>query len=257
MATGAYAQPLAGGKFRINLSLQYQPYYNDEVVGPQAQPAIAPSLEHDHQTTEQSELGLQYTRDFGSKLSLETLAIQQLDGEDSITLYSTPGDFERFREQHTNGESIGRAVVTWRALPSLTVETGAETAYNWLHSHTRYADNDENVAVPAADVDVSELRGEAFAKATWTPTPKLNIEAGVREEVSHIASTGDVVLGKTLEFPKPRLVVVWSPTTRDQLRLRLEREVSQLDFDDFVAASSLSTGQILAGNPNLTRSRRG
>ena len=252
IATGAYAQPLAGGKFRVNLSAQYQPYFNDEVVGVHGEPAIAPSLEHDHQTTEQSELGLHYTRDFGARISLETLAIQQLDGEDSITLYSTPGDFERFREQHTNGESIGRAVATWRATPALTVETGAETAYNWLHSHTRYADNGEAVAIPAANVQVTELRGEAFAKATWVASPRLNLEAGLREEVSHIASTGDVVLGKTLQFPKPRLVVAWSPTPANQLRLRLEREVSQLDFNDFVAASSLSTGQVLVGNPNLT-----
>jgi hypothetical protein len=250
--TGAYAFPLAGGKFRANLSLQYTPYFDDETVGGQGQPAIAPSVEHDHQNQEQSELGLHYTRNFGSKLSLETLAIQQLNGEDALTLYSAPGDLERFREEHTNGESIGRATLTWRALPQLTLETGAESAYNWLHSHTRYQENEADVAVPAANVQVTELRGEAFAKATWTPSPKLNVEAGLREEVSHIASSGDVTLGKTLQFPKPRLVIAWSPTPRDQVRLRLEREVSQLDFNDFVAASSLSTGQILVGNPNLT-----
>ncbi len=251
-ATGAYASPLAGGKFRANLSLQYTPYFDDETVGDQGQPAIAPSFEHDHQNQEQSELGLHYTRDVGARLSLETLAIQQLNGEDSLALYDTSGEFDRFREEHINGESIGRATLTWRALPQLTFETGAETAYNWLHSHTRYQENNADVSVPAANVQVTELRGEAFAKATWTPSPELNVEAGLREEVSHIASSGDVVLGKTLQYPKPRLVVAWSPTVRDQIRLRLEREVSQLDFNDFVAASSLSTGQILAGNPNLT-----
>ena len=163
VATGAYAMPLAGGTFRVNFSLQYQPYFDDETVGDEAA-AIPTSIEHDHQNTEQSELGLHYTRDFGSKLSLETLAIQQLDGEDSLTLYSTPGEFDRFREQHTNGETIGRAVVTWRATPQVTVETGAETAYNWLHSHTHYDENEADVVIPAADVDVTELRGEAFAK---------------------------------------------------------------------------------------------
>jgi outer membrane receptor protein involved in Fe transport len=96
------------------------------------------------------------------------------------------------------------------------------------------------------------LRGEVFAKATWTSSPKLNVEFGVRMEVSHIQSSGDVVLQKTLQYPKPRLAVAWSPTPADQIRVRLEREVGQLDFNDFVAASSLSTGQILAGNPNLT-----
>ena len=250
-ATGGYAFPLAGGKFRANLSLQYTPYFDDETVGGQGQPAVAPSVEHDHQNQEQSELGLHYSRDFGPKLSLETLAIQQLNGEDSLTLYDTPGEFDRFREEHTNGESIGRATLTWRARPQLTVEAGAESAYNWLHSHTHYQENEADVAVPAANVQVTELRGEAFAKATWTPSSKLNVEAGLREEVSHIASDGDVVLGKTLQYPKPRVVVAYSPTSRDQIRVRVEREVSQLDFSDFVAASSLSTGQILAGNPNL------
>ena len=252
VATGAYERPLLGGKFRVNVSLQNQPYANDELVGVQGGTQIATSLEHDHQNTEQGEIGLHYSRDLGPKLSLEMLAIQQLNGEDSLTLYSTPGEDDRFREQHTNGETIGRSVLTWRPLPSLTIEGGAETAYNWLDSHTNYTTNDLEVVVPAANVSVDELRGEAFAKATWVQSPKLNLEFGVRMEVSHISSSGDVVLEKTLEYPKPRLAVAWSPTTNDQIRVRLEREVGQLDFNDFVAASSLSTGQILAGNPNLT-----
>ena len=250
-ATGAYERPLLGGKFRINASLQTQPYANDEIVGVQGQPAVAASLEHDHQNTEQAELGLHYSRDFGARLSVETLAIQQLDGEDSLTLYDTAGEDDRFREQHTNGETIGRGVVTWRPLRTVTVETGAETAYNWLDSHVNYETDGASVVVPAANVDVDELRGEAFAKGTWTPSAKLTVELGLREEVSHIAASGDAVLQKTLQYPKPRLAVTWSPTAADQIRLRLEREVGQLDFNDFVAASSLSTGQILAGNPNL------
>lgn len=252
VATGAYSQPLLGGKFRVNGSFETQPYFNDEIVGDQAAPTISPSVEHDHQNTEQAELGLHYSRDFGTKLSLETLAIQQLNGEDSLTLLNSDGELDRFREQHTNGETIGRSVLTWRPQPVLTFEGGAEIAYNWLDSHTNYTTNNAPVAVPAADVTVTELRGEAFAKGTWTPSPKLSVEFGVRMEVSHIASAGDVVLQKTLEYPKPRLALAWSPTTSDQLRLRLEREVGQLDFNDFVAASSLSTGQILVGNPNLT-----
>ncbi|MGC1303367.1 MAG: TonB-dependent receptor [Caulobacteraceae bacterium] len=251
-ATGAYSQPLFGGKFRVNASLQTQPYANNEIVGVQGQPTIAPSVEHDHQNTEQAELGLHYSRDFGSKLSLETLAIQQLNGEDSLTLLDSSGELDRFREQHTNGETIGRSVLTWRAAPVLTFESGAEIAYNWLDSHTNYTTNDAPVAVPAAVETVTELRGEAFAKGVWIPSPQLSLEVGVRMEVSHIGATGDVALQKTLEYPKPRIALAWSPTHTDQIRLRVEREVGQLDFNDFVATSSLSTGQILAGNPNLT-----
>ena len=37
------------------------------------------------------------------------------------------------------------------------------------------------------------------------------------------------------------------------MRLRIEREVGQLNFDDFVASPSVaSTGVVVAGNPDLT-----
>jgi outer membrane receptor protein involved in Fe transport len=47
-------------------------------------------------------------------------------------------------------------------------------------------------------------------------------------------------------------VVTWSPTPSHQVRLRIEREVGQLNFADFVAASSAaSTGVAVAGNPDI------
>ncbi len=61
------------------------------------------------------------------------------------------------------------------------------------------------------------------------------------------------MLSRTLVFPKPRLMATLSPDADDQLRLRIEREVGQLDFSDFVASSSLGVGAttVLVGNPNL------
>ena len=41
----------------------------------------------------------------------------------------------------------------------------------------------------------------------------------------------------------------WSPLEMTQLRLRLEREVDQLNFSDFVAAGGLNqAGGVTAGN---------
>ena len=57
------------------------------------------------------------------------------------------------------------------------------------------------------------------------------------------------MLEKTLYFAKPRGVVTWSPTPDNQVRLRVEREVGQLNFDDFVAATS--AGVVTSGNPDL------
>ncbi len=257
--SSSYETPLAGGKLRVNGQALIQKYFYDDVVSPalDAPPDSSLSRERDHQNREELELGGDYTRDFGSKLKSETVLLENVKGEDYLTLLNapahpeTPADAERFREQHTQRETVGRENVTWTASRRLVVEGGAEFAYNDLLSHTRFVQDGAAQVVPGANVFVREYRGEAFAKATWTATRTLTAEAGFRLEVSDIGSTGDVVLDKRLVYPKPRLQLTWSPTAADQFRLRLEQEVSQLDFNDFVAASSLSTGQILAGNPNL------
>ena len=256
---GSYETPFEGGKLRVNGQIMLQKYLYNEIVDPAlgAPPDSSTSRERDHQNREELELGGDYTRDLTSKLKTETVLLENVKGEDYLTLFDapandvTPADDERFREQHTQTETVGRENLTWTASRRLVVEGGAEFAYNDLHSHTSYVVDAVPQVVPGAHVFVREYRGEAFAKATWTVTRTLVAELGFRLEVSDIGSTGDVVLDKRLVYPKPRLQLTWSPTAADQFRLRLEQEVSQLDFGDFVAASSLSTGQILAGNPNL------
>ncbi len=109
------------------------------------------------------------------------------------------------------------------------------------------------MTLPAANVHVTEERGEAFTTGTWTATPKTTLEVGLRVEASQIRSTGDVLSQREFVFPKPRAALTWSPDAADQIRFRVEREVGQLNFDDFVANSgNISTGDVRAGNPQLT-----
>jgi hypothetical protein len=251
VTTGAYSTPGFGGTIRVNGQLFGQTYIYDERDQDVTSLAVQPNIEHDRQNREQGEVGLTYDRSFGPQLATETLFIQQLQGEDYLTLYSAPDDVEFFREGHTNGESILRSTATYTYSKTLTFETGGEGDYNWLFSHTTYTIDSALQDLPAANVHVSEARGEIFGKGTWIVNPQLTLEAGVRVEGSNIASTGDVVLSKTLIYPKPRVVLTWSPETADQFRFRVEEEVSQLDFNDFVAAPALTTGQVYVGNPNL------
>jgi outer membrane receptor protein involved in Fe transport len=251
-ATGAYTTPLFGGTFRTNAQLFGQQYLYDERDQDVSARFIQPTLDHRRQSQEQGEIGLTFDRAFGPKLATETLFIQQLQGEDYLEPFSTIGDTERFREQHTNGESILRSTATYNYAPNLTVVVSAEGAYNWLNSHTSFIENGAAEALPAANVQVTELRGEVSGKATWVINPQFTLEAGLRYEASHITSAGDVVFEKTLTYPKPRLVLTWSPDPADQFRFRIEETVGQLDFNNFIAISSLTTGQIFTGNPNLT-----
>ena len=88
-----------------------------------------------------------------------------------------------------------------------------------------------------------------------TGRPQLSVEAGFKFEASRISATDGegadaISKEKTLYFPKPRAIVTWSPNPGNQLRLRLEREVGQLNFDDFVAAVEAG-GAISSGNSDI------
>ena len=114
------------------------------------------SRERDHQNQETLELGGDYTRDLTSRLKSETVLLETVKGEDYLTLFDAPGDVERFREQHTQTETVGRENLTWTAARRLVIEGGAEFAYNDQLSHTRYVVNAEPQVVPGADVFVRE-----------------------------------------------------------------------------------------------------
>ncbi|HEY3813420.1 MAG TPA: TonB-dependent receptor [Caulobacteraceae bacterium] len=248
IGTGSYETPLLGGTFKVNALVQDQPYRNNnddlfQFAGPQQ--------EHDHQDQTDGELGLHYTRGLAQGLTLETLALQHVNKTGYRSLFDTTTDAENFGETDFSTESIVRGILHWSPTSTLTVDGGGEFAFNRLRTRTNFTDNGVPIVIPAGDVTVEEKRGEAFVTATWRATPKFTVEAGMRAEDSTISSTGDVVLSKTLFFPKPRLLLTWSPDDNNQIRLRAEREVGQLDFKNFAASATLNGNGVVAGNPNL------
>ena len=251
--TGGYETPLWGGKFRVNLLGFYQRYFenaDDKLLTP-----VGLETLRYRQYKTKGELGLHFEKRLTPKLSLEALAIQKVQRQSFPSLFSaseTP-ETDDFNETDTSGETIARAVVRYRQSDKLSAEVSGEGAFNIQSSDSRFALNGADVPLPAAHTTITEKRGEAAASTTWRPIKTLTLEAGIRAELSQIASTGDVVLTKTLFFPKPRALVTWSPDQDDQLRFRVEREVGQLNFSDFASASALGNGAstLRAGNPNL------
>ena len=249
-ATTAYETPMAGGKFRVNALAFYDRYHDDQddhLTFPAGQEDL-----HLIQEQEKAELGVHYEKALSPRTSVEALAIQQFHNKTYASDFNTLSEDDLFQETDTSGETIGRGVLRFRKSDRLSTEFAAEGAFNIQKSDSLYAVDHVTVPLPAANVTVSEKRAELAATATWKPERRFMLEAGVRAELSNIGSTGDVALSRTLFFPKPRLLFTWTPDERDQLRLRLERQVGQLDFANFVASSALGTGgAVLAGNPNL------
>lgn len=204
---------------------------------------------------DRGQLGGDWARPLGGGRTLTIVALQSLQREQFDARSDGRGDDNRFIDDTTSGESILRGTLGWVRSPSLSFEVGAEGAYNFLDGDTALFVNSQPIELPSSTVLVEEVRGEAFATTTWRPTPRWSVEAGARVESSRISQSGDADQERTFTFVKPRLNLAYSPDADSQIRLRLEREVGQLDFGDFVSSASVSDETVNAGNPDLEPER--
>jgi outer membrane receptor for ferrienterochelin and colicins len=112
------------------------------------------------------------------------------------------------------------------------------------------------VAIPTGNAEVKEIRGEAFAIHTWQMTPSLSLSSSLIVEMSRITNNfPSTVARPTYVYAKPRADLRYDVTPLDQLRFRIDRRVSQLDFDYFVPEFDVQDNEIDEGNPNLRPER--
>ena len=251
VGSGSAESPLAGGKLKVNGRIAWDKYKYEEDNNITA-PVRGVETDDEVQIQKDREIGASYTRAFGAKTGLDVVTLRQTHKIDYAAIFAAGGATQDFRNNRETSETIGRTVVKYRVTDRLSGELGAETALNKLDSRSRFSINAAAIRLPAANVGVEEKRGEVFVKGAWRPTDQWTLDAGLRYEASTITSHGDVVLEKTLRFVKPRLAATWAPTAATQVRLRVEREVGQLTFNDFVASADLTSASgVTAGNPDL------
>ncbi len=251
VAAAVYETPLAGGNARVNVRVLKDKYKGEEDAFLLA-PASGVEKSLDLNKTLETEVGGRYSRGLGAKSTVEGVFLRQDRHRDISSFFDDGGDDSAFFLDRRTSETIGRIVLKNRWSKEVSLEGGGEVAINKLDSETAVVVNGAPIPIPAANVQVKETRAEAFTKGTWRPSAAWTVDGGVRFETSRITSDGDVTLEKTLRFVKPRVAVTWQARPMTQLRIRGEREVGQLNFDDFVASSSFNNGAgIMAGNPDI------
>jgi outer membrane receptor protein involved in Fe transport len=244
--TGAATIPLFGGQFKANIALQASPFHSSVAYAAPGDDQLIT----DFAGNNNGELGLHWTGKVGG-VQLETLLLQRLGHATDVNTSIAPADDQQFTSTADTGESIARATLRYLPVASLTLEGGAEAAFNYLDGRTGYTHNGVAVPLPSANAYVEERRGEVFGQGTWKITDAWMLEAGARFEFSTIGEIGDVDLTRKFFYPKPRVIATWTPDKGTQVRLRYERVLGQLDFNNFIATSSLASTGVTAGNPNL------
>jgi outer membrane receptor protein involved in Fe transport len=252
-AAAAYERGMLGGRLRLSASLQNEKFGAD-IAERVTFPAAAGSTVQEFEDERNSELGAHFERRLASGRQLELLAIHRTASEDGGERGVDGDGLTLFLQDSAASESIVRGVVRWDR-GRFALESGVEGTRNVLDSRSSLDEDGEPQALPNGTVRVEERRGEVFAQASWPLSSAWRVEAGSRFEYSQLELSGDSRLGKTFFFPKPRVLLTWSASGRDRVRLLAEREVGQLDFEDFVGSASLSSSTVTAGNPDLEPDR--
>ena len=177
--------------------------------------------------------------------NLETVLVQRIGRLKA----SAVEEDESFSEKTRTSETIARAEYR-RGDGRLQSFGSIEGAVNRLSSDASLIVDGAEVPLSGSDVHVSERRAEAALGTIWKPSDHTTVEPSLRTEYSNIRSTGDSPQDDSFFFLKPRLRVAWDGG-ENLLRATIEREVAQLDFNDFVASASLDRDDVSAGATSL------
>lgn len=244
-----YGQPLAGGTLRMNGLFRDDRMFAD-IRRNVHFPASEIIIGSEHENTRTIEGSVRFNRSDIGGGELEILTMQRDTRVDASDASRAPDGSEESKATSDAVETILRGVFQ-RQWSVASLDIGAEGTRNTLDSHVALIENGSAVSLPAADVGVAEDRLELFTTGTWHASPAFTVEAGLRYETSRLEQSGDSAVQKSLSYVKPRLLLNFDASPRDHLRFLTEREVGQLDFQDFASQASITSGTITAGNKDL------
>lgn len=249
---GNYSSPFMGGKIDLTARYGINDWHN---INRQTAPGVLRESFYDNDG-KSGEVGVVYTRPLSEKLKLESRFIHEFEEFDNVSTSrnrdgAVVSPEQLFASNGNGSETILRGLVRYERSPAMDFEAGGEVAYNMLETEQAYSVGSVAVPLPSASVKVEETRGELFGKGTWRINPKWTLESGLRLESSTISQSGDASQERSFFFAKPRILATWTPMPNNQLRLRLERTVGQLDFGDFAASAEFADENVFGGNVNL------
>jgi hypothetical protein len=257
---GNLAFPLLGGRFsatgQINPEWWFDAYNNFDFFDATDTPS---ETLRDHFIEEGTnyEIGLNYDRDLGPwTLSLVGLInrnhYENHEQARDVVVLPAPEDTSFTQDiARDTEESIIRGSLGGPITSTQRIEFGGEGAINTLDSALAFTINGVPQVIDNSNITVEEDRAELFAAHTWRPNDRWSVESRLAWETSTLTATqqsGGTETG--LAFWKPS-VQVSRNFGNNQLRVRVYRDVGQLNFDDFVSAAGITDHIINGGNPQL------
>jgi hypothetical protein len=242
-----------------NLNLSYERYYFDVLEDSDGEVV----RDRDYFETER-EYNYEIGGDFLLPLwggNLKLIGLRRFEHSDFFTRIFL--DFEDRRPREGNSlatvidetETIARAEYGWKA-GQADWQFSLEGAINKLDTSAELklldtAGSFNPVPLPGSDATVEEKRAELGLSYGRPLSPRLTLQASIGGEYSQIAQSGPNGLTRSFIRPKGFVSLAWKPVKSLDLSLRLQRDVGQLNFFDFVASADLGAENQNSGNPDL------
>lgn len=225
------------------------------------------SLYHDAEDEWNAQINADYEHPFGFG-TLKTTGYYRFEASPTLsefTVYDQTGiaGASRYFSQADEAEAIARSEFSWSKTPGRDWQLSLEGAFNYLDTDAQYFeyDRDTDDYIEFTDLEgvktrVEEIRGEANLTHTRALSPKWDVQASLGVEYSEISQTGDQQLVRDFIRPKGFITATYKPSDSLNIRTKIEREVGQLNFGDFISSISVSDDLNQAGNANLVPSQK-
>jgi len=214
----------------------------------------------DDSDTRDFELGLDAERKLNDELAGKAIFLYAEQSDDEVSTQRTIDDTGAqtlFRSAVSDTESteiIARIELDWTGIASHAVQMNLEGAFNSVDGTLVQTEDTGSgpvdVPVPGGNTRVEENRVDILIRDNWS-LGNYELAYGIGAEASRITQTGDAELERDFFFVKPEALLTYSAGQGPQTRFRVAREVSQLNFDDFISATVFEDDDLALGNPNL------
>jgi hypothetical protein len=215
----------------------------------------------DYPTNYRGELGGDWEHTFSEGFRVKFIALGTMSTVDMTQTLNTflggaPSNTEVQTSHVQTGETVGRAVATWRATDTHTLEFGGEGASNFRETSlglSNQAPGGEPLPVvfDVANTRVMEARGEAFLTDIWALSNAVSLTSEFTFEASRITQTGDAAKQREFTYPKLQVAASWKADPSNDIRASLKRDIAQLDFAEFASSFNSIDATTIVGNPDL------
>ncbi len=214
----------------------------------------------DDRLTTQYELGLDAERELFDSITGKFIFLMIDRTVDSSSSRSNSNNIDgqtllRIADTVTDSkENIYRLEFDWQTFANHLIQANFEGAFNIIDRSLVQTDDrgagPVNIDVPGGNSRVEENRGDFQVIDTWS-LGDYELDYGLGVETSSVQQTGDEEQSRNFTFIKPLATLTYSPSSEQQSRLHVIREVTQLNLDDFVSATVFEDDDLALGNPDI------